>query len=299
MTTITPTGETLGATVTGIDIAQPLAEKDYAAILKALGEYGVLCFPRQNLEPQQQKAFAELFGTLEINVAAGPYTLAGIPEMMILSNIKKDGKPIGLGDAGQGWHTDMSYSKEIAFANVLYALEVPKQNGRHLGSTQFANMHAAYDDLPEDLKTRLDGVTAIHDFEKFWDMMRARPGSTRGPLTPEQRAQKPPVAHPVFMTHPITGRKVLYCNPGYAMRLEGFSEQESGEILNFLFKHQLQEKYIYTHNWEKHDLLIWENIGTLHNALSDYGPDDHRLIWRCQVMADKVLAPAFKIPEAV
>lgn len=298
MPNVKPTGVTLGATVTGIDLSQPMADRDYAVILRALGAFGVLCFPGQHLEPAQQKQFAERLGTLEINVAAGPYTISGIPEMMILSNIKKNGKPIGLGDAGQGWHTDMSYSREIAFANVLYALEIPERDGQALGNTQFANMHAAYEDLPDDLKTRLDGVTATHDFEKFWEMMRARPGSTRGPLTPEQRAQKPPVSHPVFMIHPITGRKVLYCNPGYAIRLDGFPARESDEILEFLFAHQLQDKYIYTHRWHRHDLLVWENIGTLHNAIADYGPDEHRLIWRCQVMADKVLDPAFVMPAA-
>ena len=298
MIAIQPSGETLGATVSGIDLSQPLSAQDYGTILKALGDFGVLRFPKQELQPAHQKAFAEVFGTLEINVAAGPYTLPDIPEMMILSNMRKDGIAVGLGDAGQGWHTDMSYSREIAFANVLYGLEIPHRNGAPLGGTEFANMHAAYEDLPDDLKTRLDGVTATHDFEKFWEMMRMRPDSTRGPLTAEQRAQKPPVSHPVVMTHPITGRKVLYCNPGYAIRLDGFPEKESDEILEFLFAHQLQEKYIYTNRWQKHDLLIWENIGTLHNAIADYGPDEHRLIWRCQVMADKVFDPSFTVPAS-
>lgn len=295
MSKIEPSGESLGATVHDIDISKPLDDGDYTTIMKALGEYGVLRFPDQDLKPEQQKAFAERFGTLEINVAAGPYTFPDLPEVMILSNIKKDGKPIGLGDAGQGWHTDMSYSREIAFANVLYGIEIPERDGKPLGGTQFANMHAAYADLPEDLKERLEGVSAIHDFEKFWEMMRARPGTTRGPLTLEQRAKKPPVPQPVVRVHPITKRKVLYCNPGYATELIGVEKGESDEILDFLFAHQLQDKYIYTHRWRPRDLLIWENIGTIHNALADYGPDEHRLIWRCQVMADKVLDPSFEI----
>ncbi len=292
MLEIRSTGQTLGARVLGIDLAKPVDATVLEKIKGALGEYGVLCFPEQQLEPKQQVEFAAHFGTLEINVAAGPYTEPGYPEMMILSNKLKDGKPAGLGDAGQGWHTDMSYSKEIAFANVLYALEVPRRNGVPLGSTLFANMHAAYDDLSQDIKDRLAGRHAIHDFEKFWEMMRARPGSTRGPLTPEQRAKKPPVSHPIFMTHPITKRKVLYCNPGYAVRIEGIPKQESDDLLEFLFEHQLQEKYQYAHAWCENDLLIWENIGTLHNAIADYGPDKPRYIRRCQVMADKVFAEA-------
>jgi taurine dioxygenase len=290
---IAPSGEILGASVTGIDLAHPLSDEDFADIVQAIGQHGVLCFTNQKLTPDQQAAFAMRFGALEINVAAGPYTVPNLPEVMILSNIVRDGKPIGLGDAGQGWHTDMSYSKEIAFGNVLYALEVPRRDGKVLGDTLFANMHAAYDDLPDDLKTKLDGKEAIHDFEKFWEMMRSRPGSTRGPLTPEQRAKKPPVAHPIFMTHPITGRKVLYCNPGYATRIAGMDEAESDEILAFLFEHQLQEKYQYAHHWCEGDVLFWENIGTLHNAIADYQADEPRYILRCQIMADKVFEEGF------
>jgi len=290
---IESSGETLGARVTGIDLAKPLSDRAFSDVVQAIGRYGVLCFKDQDLTPQQQADFAKRFGTLEINVAAGPYTVPDLPEVMVLSNIVRDGKPIGLGDAGQGWHTDMSYSKEIAFGNVLFALEIPSRDGKALGDTVFANMHAAYDDLPDDLKTKLAGREAIHDFEKFWEMMRSRPGSTRGPLTAEQRAKKPPVAHPIFMTHPITGKKVLYCNPGYATKIVGMDEAESDETLAFLFEHQLQEKYQYAHHWSEGDVLFWENIGTLHNAIADYGPDEPRHILRCQVMADKVFEEGF------
>lgn len=290
---IEPSGKTLGASVYDLDLAEPINDASFKTLAQALGQYGALCIKNQNIEPAAQKAFAERFGTLEINVAAGPYTVPDYPEVMILSNQIEDGRPVGLGDAGQGWHTDMSYSKEIAFANVLYALKIPRRDGKPLGATLFANMHAAYDDLPEDMKTRLKGKSAIHDFEKFWEMMRERPGSTRGPLTPEQRAKKPPVSHPIFLTHPITGRQVLYCNPGYAMHIEGMSKAESDKTLAFLFEHQLQDKYQYAHEWSEGDVLIWENIGTLHNAVADYGPEEPRYIRRCQVMADKVFEPGF------
>ena len=290
---IEASGQTLGASVFGLDLNLPIDDATFKELAHALGQYGALCIKEQNIEPVAQKAFASRFGTLEINVAAGPYTVPEHPEVMILSNVLKDGKAVGLGDAGQGWHTDMSYSKEIAFANVLYAIEIPRRDGRPLGATLFANMHAAYEDLPGELKERLTGKVAIHDFEKFWEMMRTRPGSTRGPLTPEQRAKKPPVAHPIFLTHPITGRNVLYCNPGYAMHIEGMDKNSSDETLAFLFEHQLQEKYQYAHEWSNGDVLIWENIGTLHNAIADYGPDEPRYIHRCQVMADKVFEPDF------
>jgi taurine dioxygenase len=171
---------------------------------------------------------------------------------------------------------------------------VPRRDGRALGNTVFANMHAAYDALDPALKERLKDATATHDFNKFWEEMRRRPGSARAPLTPEQRAKRPPAVHPVFMTHPITGRTVLYCNPGYAERINELDEAESQRMLDFLFAHQLQQKYLYAHHWAVGDLLIWDHIGTLHNAIPDYGPDEHRLMLRCQVMAEKVFDPAFQ-----
>ena len=212
---IQSSGKALGASIEGVDLAQPISDSDFKQILRALGERGVLCFPKQRLETAEFARFGRMFGELEINVA-NQFHEPGFPEVMVLSNMTADGKPIGLGDAGQGWHTDMSYSKEIALANVLYAIKVPARDSRPLGDTQFRNMHAAYEDLPSEIKARLKGRTATHDFAKFWDMMRARPGSQRAALTPEQRAKKPPVSQPIFRTHPITGRTVLYCNPGYA-----------------------------------------------------------------------------------
>ena len=282
-----PSGKMLGARIEGLDLAKPLAEREVEEIIQAIGRYGVLCFPRQRLSARQHKEFAARFGELEINVASGAYQEPGIPEVMILSNIVKDGKPIGLADAGQDWHTDMSYSKTIAFANVLYALEVPRRNGKVLGATEFSSMHAAYEGLPDDLKARLDGMTVLHDFNKFWDKMRNEKGSKRPPLTDAQKKAKPPVSHPIFLKHPITGRKVLYANPGYSMRINQLAQKESDEILEFLFEHQLKPEYRYRHEWAEGDVLMWENFGTIHNAIADYGPTEHRLVKRCQVMATR------------
>jgi taurine dioxygenase len=216
-----------------------------------------------------------------------------VPEVGYLSNVVEDGEPIGLADAGQDWHTDMTYNATVGFANVLYAIKVPRRNGKALGSTQFANMHAAYDELDPELKIRLRDATATHDFNKFWEKMRLRPGSKRPPLTPEQRATRPPSVHPLFLTHPITGRKVLYCNPGYAVRINELGEAESDRVLEKLIEHQLQPKYQYTHEWNEGDVLMWDHIGTLHNAVPDYTPDEPRVIMRCQIMADRIFDPEF------
>ena len=279
-------GQSLGARVEGIDLSKPLSDPDFRQLEQALGKYGVLSYAKQSLTSLQLKNFAECFGRLEVNVA-NLYQEPGLPEVMILSNMVENGKPLGLSDAGQDWHTDMSYSSMIAFTNVLYGIEIPHRDGVPLGNTEFCNMHAAYDDLPDDLKTRLAGMTITHDFAKFWDKMRREKGSTRPPLTEAQRRAKPPVLQPVFLTHPITGKKVLYANPGYSMRINELPEEESDRILAFLFEHQLQPKYQYCHRWSVGDVLMWDNMGTLHNAVADYRPDEHRYIKRCQVMANR------------
>jgi taurine dioxygenase len=283
---IEPKAASLGATIHAIDLSMPLSPDNYKAIEQALGRYGVVSFPNQQLSAKQLRDFSAHFGTLEINVA-NLFHDEQYPEVMILSNMKENGQPIGLSDAGQDWHTDMSYSKTIAFGNVLYGIRIPFRDGKSLGNTAFCNMHAAYEGLPEELKAELAGMTITHDFNKFWDMMRREKGSTRPPLTEEQRRRKPPVSHPVFLIHPITGRKVLYANPGYSMRINELPEARSDEVLQFLFRHQVQEEYCYRHQWAQGDVLMWDNMGTIHNAVADYGPEEHRLIKRCQVMADK------------
>ena len=289
---LTPKDAILGVDIEDIDLSQPLGRAEFGQILRALGEYGVLCFPRQTLDAMQLKEFSEHFGELQASLT-GTYCEPGMPEVMILSNIVENGEPLGLADAGQDWHTDMSYNDLIGFTNVLYGIKIPRRGGKPLGNTVFANMRAAYDDLDQSLKQLLSGMTATHDFNKFWEEMRRRPGSTRPPLTPEQRAKRLPATHPVFMTHPITGRTVLYCNPGYATRINELDEAESDRVLAHLFAHQLRAKYQYSHLWTEGDVLMWDHIGTLHNAIPDYGPDEHRLIKRCQVMADRVFDPAF------
>ncbi|HVC60565.1 MAG TPA: TauD/TfdA family dioxygenase [Acetobacteraceae bacterium] len=294
MPIVTPSGETLGARIVGIDVSRPLAREDFALILRVLAAHGVVCFPGQQLDPAGQVAFSRQFGELEVHVS-GAFQVPDHPEVMILSNMVEHGRPIGLADAGQDWHTDMSFSRTVAFVNVLYALRVPRRNGRALGDTLFADMAAAFDDLPAPLQARLETLTATHDFGKFWDMMRARGGSetARKPLTEAQRRQKPPVSQPMVLRHPLSGRRILYANPGYTVRIDGLSAAESDALLATLFEHQLRPEYRFAHCWTEGDVLLWDNLRTMHNAVPDYGPGEHRLVRRCQAMADRVFDPAF------
>ena len=286
MAKVIPSGQSLGASVEGLDLSRPLSREEFEFALNALAEHGVLRYPRQELSALQLKDFSARWGELEVNVA-NMYQEPGVPEVMILSNIVENGKPIGLADAGQSWHTDMSYSKTIAFCNVLYGIRIPQRNGEPLGNTEFCDQRAAYDELPAALRKKLEGKTVLHDFNKFWEMMRREKGSARPALTEAQRKAKPPVSHPIFLPHPITGRKALYANQGYSMRINELPPKESDAVLEFLFEHQTQPQFRFAARWQVGDVLMWDNLRTIHNAVADYSADEPRLIKRCQVMATR------------
>jgi taurine dioxygenase len=294
MLTVEPTGAVLGATIRGLNAAEPISDHDLGVILAALGRHGVLRIPEQSLAEDDIRRFSQMFGDIQ-GPSGAPLGPDGkeVPHVGILSNIRENGKYIGAADAGQDWHTDMSYRDVIGFVNILYGVKVPFRDGKPLGGTEFSNMHAVYDALPDELKQRLASATTTHDFEKFWEHMRRDKASGRPPMTEEQRRRRPPVRHPLFMTHPITGKKVLYCNPGYVTRINELPASESDALLEYLFDFQLQDRFRYTHQWAERDLLIWDHIGTIHRAIADYGPDEIRLMRRCQVMATKVFDPAF------
>lgn len=288
---IQPTGEALGARVTDVDLRQPLSRKEFGTILRALGEHAVLCFPNQLISAGELRQFSANFG--EIQLLPMMPSEPGMPDVSILSNIIENGKPIGTPDAGQDWHTDMTYNRVVGFVNVLVAHAVPMRDGRPLGATEFANTRAAYDALPDDIKQRLANATARHEFAKFSDMMRIKKGSKRPPLSEEARRERPPVHHPVFLTHPISGHKVLYVNPGFVEVIDGMPPDESAAMLEYLYQHVLQPQFRYVHRWTVGDVLLWDHIGTWHTAHADYTAEEPRLMKRCQVMADKIFDPAF------
>jgi taurine dioxygenase len=292
MIRVEPTGAVLGATIHGVDLSRTMRDDDFGIILHALGHHGVLRFPNQDLGPADISRFSSLFGEIQGNPIGPLDTSREFPEVGILTNLKENGAYIGSPDAGQDWHTDMTYRDVAGFVNVLYGVRIPVRDGNPLGGTEFSNMHMVYEALPQELKTRLEGLTAIHDFSKLWDAMRAK-ASPRPPLTDEQRRRRPPVPHPVVLTHPITGRKVLYCNPGFTDHFDGMKRDESDALLAYLIEFQLQPRFRYTNRWTEKDLLIWDNLGTIHRALADYRPDEIRLIRRCQVMATKIFDPSF------
>jgi taurine dioxygenase len=287
---IEPNAEVLGATITGVDLHKPLSDADFAEILLALGRHCVLRFPGQLLSAEELRDFSGRFGALQTGLANSE---PGVPEVSILSNVKQEGKYIGLPDAGQDWHTDMSYNRVPGYVNVLVAYQVPVRDGVVRGNTEFCDTAAAYEALPEAMRQRLADAIATHDLNKYWEHMRREKGSTRAPLTPEQRKLRPPVQHPVFLTHPVSGRKVIYVNPGFTDFIHGMDRAESDRILAELFAHIMKPEFRYVHRWQQGDLLIWDHLNSWHCAMPDYRPDESRLMKRCQVMADRILDPAF------
>jgi alpha-ketoglutarate-dependent taurine dioxygenase len=275
----------LGARIDGIDLAA-LDDAAFRALEASFDRHAVVAVSEQRLDETALIAFSRRLGELELNVASS-FHHPVFPHINILSNKRApDGSPLGSADAGQGWHADMSYNPIPARASILYALEVPMRDGEPLGDTLFASTTAAYDELDPALQRRLAGLRAVHHFSKFYDYMISERGSSRPPLTEAQKASKPPVVHPMVVRHPHTGRKCLYADPGYTIRVVDMPESESRALLDELFAWQVEPRFHYRHRWRVGDVLVWDNIAAIHMATGGYQPHEHRLMWRTQVLGD-------------
>ena len=277
--TVTPQDAPLGAEVTSIDLGQPVAAETAAAIRFALCEHGVLTFPGQEMSAEAQVALTRHLGEPEVHMLSD-FTLPDMPEIFIVSNVRKGGKPVGAVNAGQYWHSDLSYTARPTFASMLHAKEVPP--GR--GETLFANMVRAYETLPADLKARIEGCHAVHDYTLAYETAFA--GNPDRSLSAEQAALVPAVEHPVVRIQAETGRKALYVNPGFTRRIVELDAAESREILDALFAHATDADNIYTHHWQAGDFVMWDNRVTMHRALSNYAAQDVRHMLRTSVTGE-------------
>lgn len=245
----------LGAAITGLDLREPLCEHTKRAVYDAFVRHHVLCFRNQQLTQEQQVAFTEQFGTLERHVASNRGKTH--PLVHIVSNLGPDGKPSGK-VASTRWHTDKSFRPLPSLATILHALVMPPDGGE----TCFANMIAAYEALPAAEKAQLDGVRVIHS----WEISRARGG---GKATPEEIADAPPMSHPLVRTVAETGEKALFMGE-HAAYFEG-QPQEAGRMrLEQLTAHAVEERFIYRHQWQAGDLLMWDNRCLLHRANTNF-----------------------------
>ncbi|MEQ8193853.1 MAG: TauD/TfdA family dioxygenase [Rhodospirillales bacterium] len=281
--TLTPLGEALGAEITGIDIAETDAA-GLEALKAAAFEHAVLCIRGQkSLTPEQQIAFTRNLGELHQHVLSH-LALEGYPEILVASNeTDENGKPIGIKDAGQYWHTDISYEKRPLSFSLLRAIKLPEKDGKILGDTQFASTWRAYEALPDAMKRRLADLKAVHSYTTYTEARKGRI-KIRGETKQDQKARVPDNIHPVVRTHPENGRQCLYVNEGFTIQICGMAEDESKDLLAELFAHIKRPEFLYRHRWQPDDLVIWDNVQTQHCAVNDYDVPRLRTMHRTSVV---------------
>lgn len=251
---------TFAAEVLDLDLARPLSDSDFADLHRAWLTHHVLVFRDQQITPAQQLEFSRRFGPLQIHVLRN-YQLPGYPEVLIVSNILENGQPIGLGDAGAWWHSDLSYKERPSMGSLLHAQELPAEGG----DTLFADQHAAWESLSDDLKRIIAPLRAEHTYLARYEELRAR-NPFRPKLSAAQIDEVRPVAHPVVRSHPETGRKALFVNEHFTTAIVGWPEDESRALLAELFRHATSERFVYRHRWAPHDLVLWDNRSVQHLA---------------------------------
>jgi len=273
---------TFAAEVVGLDLTKPLSDDDFERIHRAHLDHHVLVFRDQQITPEQQVAFSQRFGPLQIHVQR-KFQLAGQPEVLIVSNIRENGEPIGLGDAGAFWHSDLSYKERPSLGSLLHAQILPAEGG----DTLFADQHAAYEALPDTLKATVSALHAEHSYLAKYEELRAR-SPWRPALTQAQLDEVRPVVHPVVRTHPETGRKALFVSEHFTTRIVGLPEDEGQALLAQLFAHSTQPAFTYRHEWKPGDMVFWDNRSVLHLAA---GTPDHlpRKLYRTTIEGDQPL----------
>lgn len=269
----------VGAELIGLDLGQELSTADFKRVHQAHLDHHLLVFRDQRITPQQHIDFSRRFGPLMIHVLH-QFHLANHPEILIVSNIVENGKPVGLGDAGKYWHSDISYKELPSLGSLLHAQELPAQGG----DTLFANMHLAYDTLPAALRNAVQGKRAVHSYLAKYGQLQ-KEGNWRPNLSAQQVAQVQAVSHPVVRTHPENGRRALFVSEGFTTHIEGLPEDESRQLLDELFAHSVRPEHIYRHRWQPHDLVFWDNRSLIHLA---GGTPDHlrRKLYRTTIEGD-------------
>ena len=277
---VRPFNAPVGAEILGLDIAKPINDEDFARIHRAHLDHHVLVFRNQQITPAEHIEFSRRFGPLEIHVLH-QFHLKNHPEILIVSNIKNEkGEPIGLGDAGAYWHSDLSYKDKPSLGSLLHAQELPSEGG----DTLFADQHLAWETLSPELQQRILPLKAEHSYLAKYEELRAK-NPWRPKLSQEQIDQVAPAVQPVVRTHPETGRKALFVSEHFTTRIVGLPPQESDALLAELFAHSVKPQFVYRHQWAPHDLVFWDNRSLMHLAA---GTPDHlrRRLNRTTIVGD-------------
>ena len=270
-----------------MDLSGKLDDATFSSIEAAYSEHAVLLFRGQQMTDEQHVDFSRRLGELEVHVLK-EFSKPEHPEVYVLSNIIENGKPIGIKDAGSYWHTDLSYTKSPSRGSILYSIEVPHAaDGTPLGDTEFASTAAAYDNLSEEMKAKLQDLKAVH---RFWDryISSRKAAGIEVVISDERRAELPDVVQPVIRTHSVTGRKSIYVNEGFTVGIVGMSDNESRALLEELYAHCAQAKFRYRHKWRVGDVVMWDNCTTIHRLNVDFALPQRRLMQRTTLVGSEV-----------
>lgn len=272
----TPLSAGLGLQAEGVDLSGPLDQAAFENLASAFWRGGLLVLRNQRLTPRQFHDFARRLGTPEPHVI-NQFHHPEIADILILSNVKRDGQPTGLADGGTYFHTDYSYLQVPARATILHSITVPSQGG----DTLFADQRAAYDDLPDTMKRRIADRVARHHYGNRDDLNK-RSRTVASVLTAEQEGRLDWVRHSLVRVHPVTGRKALYAVSGTSFGIDGMPDDEARDLLDELKAHATQAKYRLAVKYGVGDVVIWDNLSLLHSAtLTD--PSNPRTLWRITV----------------
>lgn len=272
---VRPVSGALGAEIHGVDLSEPLSEEDFSDIRQAFWDHSVIFFRDQDLTPEQHIAFAERWGAINVNRFFKQ--VEGYPK---IAEVRKE--PEQEKNIGRFWHTDHSYDQIPAMASVLYAKEVPDVGG----DTLFASMHLAHDALSEGMRETLYLLKAHHSSRHVFGKSREERKGDDRIRNPEEATQD--ALHPVIICHPDTGRRALYVNRSFTVRIDGWTEQESKHLLEFLYDHAANPEFTCRFRWEEGSIATWDNRVTWHRALNDY-PGQRRCMHRITLEGVPVL----------
>ena len=269
---VRPLTPTIGAEIHGIDLRQPLDAVTLSEVRAALLDWKVLFFRDQDITTGQHLAFARNFGELEVHPFAPEKP--GYPEVLAITHDReRPGKE-------NTWHSDVTWRLEPSLGSVLRALEVPEVGG----DTLFADMYAAYEGLSDEVKTKIEGKSAIHDFENFRRGLRKN-GKSEAEIE-EYNTKYPPAEHPVVRAHPETGRKGLYVNAAFTQYIVGMERAASDALLTHLYAQAAVPVYQCRFRWGVNSIAFWDNRASQHYAVSDYWPAVRRME-RVTIVGDK------------
>ena len=267
-----PLGPGLGTEALGVDLAGSLDDRTISWIETAFAEHPVLVFRGQNLGPSELATFGRRFGKPRIHSLVD-YRHAEYPEVSWLTNVDKDGNIDWFGvKRATDWHTDSPYEDPPPRLAILHAKEVPNDKG----GTMFADMRAAYDALPQAMRDRLTGMTGLHGRDDGPAGVRLYGNDPKQNLDREY----PEKARPAVVSHPVSGRSVLFVNPLHMHGFAGMAKDEAWELIETLTTHATQDRFVYYHSWQVGDVLMWDECATMHRGAGDYRPEERRIMLR-------------------